>query len=99
MTDNKEIRPFRISIPEDALEDLNDRLARTRWPQELSDVGWSRGVPLGYLRELASYWTDEFDWREQEAKLNEIPQFLTTIDGQDIHFFCTSAHPNRTPSH
>lgn len=81
-----EIRPFRIDIPQADLDDLKHRLGRTRWPQELPGVGWSRGVPLGQLREVAEYWADGFDWRTQEAKLNELPQFVTTIDGQDIHF-------------
>ncbi|MGH2823183.1 MAG: epoxide hydrolase N-terminal domain-containing protein, partial [Thermoleophilaceae bacterium] len=81
-----EIRTFRIDIPQADLDDLKHRLGRTRWPQELPGVGWSRGVPLGQLREVAEYWADGFDWRTQEAKLNELPQFVTTIDGQDIHF-------------
>jgi epoxide hydrolase len=81
-----DIRPFRIDIPQADLDDLGDRLARTRWPDELPGVGWSRGVPLGYLRELAAYWRTSFDWRKQEAMLNEFPQFATTIDGQTIHF-------------
>jgi pimeloyl-ACP methyl ester carboxylesterase len=79
------IRPFRIAIPQEDLDDLRDRLARTRWPGDPGD-GWRRGVPLGYLKELADYWADGFDWRKQEARLNELPQFLTSIDGQDIHF-------------
>jgi len=58
-----EIRPFRIAIPQADLDDLRGRLARTRWPDELPEVGWSRGVPLGYLKELAAYWADGFDWR------------------------------------
>ena len=80
------IKRFRIDIPQAALDDLNARLANTRWPAELSGVGWERGVPVGYLRELAEYWRTGFDWRAQEAKLNELPQFVTEIDGQDIHF-------------
>ena len=80
------IRPFRIDVPDSELEDLRDRLARTRWPDELPGVGWSRGVPLAYLRELAEYWRTEFDWRKQEARLNELPQFVTEIDGANVHF-------------
>jgi epoxide hydrolase len=68
------IRPFRIEIPQADLDDLRQRLARTRWPDELPGVGWSRGVPLGYLKDLADYWANGFDWRGQEAKLNELPQ-------------------------
>ena len=78
--------PFLIDIPQADLDDLGDRLARTRWPDELPDVGWSRGVPLGYLKELADYWRDGYDWRKYEAELNEFSQFTTTIDGQNIHF-------------
>jgi epoxide hydrolase len=80
------IHPFRIEVPQAELDDLADRLARTRWPDELPGVGWSRGVPLGYLRQLAGYWRSGYDWRAQEARLNQHPQFTTTIDGQRIHF-------------
>jgi len=80
------LRPFRIDIPDEALDDLYNRLARTRWPDELPGVGWSRGVPLDYLKELAQHWGTSYDWRTHEAQLNEFPQFTTTIDGQNIHF-------------
>jgi pimeloyl-ACP methyl ester carboxylesterase len=80
------IRPFRIDIPQADLDDLRDRLARTRWPDKLPGVGWTRGVPLGYLRELAGHWADGYDWRKQEAWLNELPQFTTTVDGAGVHF-------------
>jgi epoxide hydrolase len=80
------IQPFRITVPEAQLEDLRERLVRTRWPDELPGVGWSRGVPVGYLKELAEYWRTSYDWRKHEARLNEFPQFTTTIDGQTIHF-------------
>ena len=86
MDDSAEIRPFRIEIPQADVDNLRDRLARTRWADELPAVGWSRGVPLGYLRGLADYWRTGFDWREQEAMLNRFPQFTTTIDGQRVHF-------------
>ncbi|HEX7169445.1 MAG TPA: epoxide hydrolase N-terminal domain-containing protein, partial [Rubrobacter sp.] len=81
-----EIRPFRVEIPQADLDDLRERLARTRWADELPGVGWDRGVPLGYLKELAEYWRASYDWREHEAKLNELQQFVTTVDGQNIHF-------------
>jgi pimeloyl-ACP methyl ester carboxylesterase len=81
-----EIRPFRVNIPQEDLDDLRERLARTRWPGELPGVGWDRGVPLGYLKELAEYWRTSYDWREHEAELNELQQFTTTIDGQNVHF-------------
>jgi pimeloyl-ACP methyl ester carboxylesterase len=80
------IRPFRIEIPEAQLDDLRERLERTRWPGELPGVGWSRGVPLSYLKELAEYWGTRYDWRRHEARLNSFPQFTTEIDGQRIHF-------------
>jgi epoxide hydrolase len=100
-TDDKttaEIRPFRIETPQAALDDLRERLTRTRFPDEIPGVGWSRGVPLDYLRELAHYWADGFDWREQEAKLNELPQFTTRIDGQNLHFLhVRSPEPDALP--
>ena len=86
MADASEIRPFQIAIPQPDLDDLRARLARTRWPDELPGVGWSRGVPLGDLKELAAYWADGFDWRAQEARLNRYSQYTATIDGQPIHF-------------
>jgi epoxide hydrolase len=92
------IRPFRIEVPQADLDDLRERLARTRWPDELPGVGWSRGVPLGYLKDLADYWATGFDWRGQEAKLNELPQFTTEIDGQNIHFLhVRSPEPGALP--
>jgi epoxide hydrolase len=83
-TTDAEIRPFRIQIPQADLDDLADRLHRTRWPDELPGVDWSRGVPLGYLEELATYWADGYDWRAEEAKLNQLPQFTTTHHVQFI---------------
>lgn len=83
---NTEIRPFRINIPQADLDDLRDRLVRTRWIDDLPGTGWERGVPAGYLKDLAAYWAGKFDWRAAEAELNGFPQFITTIDGQDVHF-------------
>src|SRR5919197_1836489 len=95
---NAQIRPFRIEIPQADLDVLHDRLARTRWPGELPGVGWSRGVPLGYLQQLTEYWRTTYDWRKHEAKLNEFPQFTTTIDGQNIHFLhVRSPEPDALP--
>jgi pimeloyl-ACP methyl ester carboxylesterase len=95
---NADVKPFRIEIPQADLEDLQERLADTRWPSELEGVGWSRGVPVDYLTGLAEYWRDDFDWRAQEARLNEFPQFTTEIDGQSIHFLhVESPEPNATP--
>jgi epoxide hydrolase len=83
---DEEIRPFRIEVSQEVLDDLADRLARTRWPSEIPGVAWTRGVPLAYLRELAEYWRTSYDWRKHEAVLNEQPQFTTTIDGANVHF-------------
>ena len=80
------IRPFRIDVPDAHLDDLKDRLARTRWPDQLSGVGWGYGTPLEYVREMAEYWRTSYDWRKEEARLNEFPQFTTTIDGANVHF-------------
>jgi epoxide hydrolase len=97
MTD-AEIRPFRIDVPREDLDDLHDRLGRTRWPEELPDVGWSRGVPLDYLKELAGYWRTSYDWHRYEAALNEFPQFITTIDRQNVHFMhARSPEPGALP--
>jgi pimeloyl-ACP methyl ester carboxylesterase len=92
------MQEFRIAIPQAALDDLHDRLARTRWPAELPGLGWERGVPLGYLRNLAHYWRHTYDWRVWEARLNEFPQFVTHIDGQRIHFLhVRSPEPDALP--
>ena len=80
------IQAFRIEIPQADVDYLHDRLACARWPGELPGVGWQRGIPLDYLKELARYWRSEFDWRAAEAQLNSCPQFTTEIDGQHIHF-------------
>ena len=93
-----EIRPFKVEIPQADLDDLHDRLARTRWPDDLPGVGWSRGVPLGYLRELAEHWRTGFDWRKHEATLNQYPQFTTTIDRANLHFLhVRSPEPDPRP--
>ena len=92
------IRPFSIAIPEADLADLRDRLARTRWPEQLPGDGWTRGVPVDYLRGLAEYWRTTYDWRKHEARLNQFPQFTTTIDDQNIHFLhIQSPEPAATP--
>ncbi len=81
-----EVRPYRIDIPDDVLDDLRFRLARTRWPDAECVDDWSQGMPLGYTRDLAGYWADGYDWRSREAALNRFDQFITEIDGLDIHF-------------
>ncbi|MGW7680445.1 epoxide hydrolase family protein [Kribbella sp. NPDC054772] len=80
------IEPFRLDVPDSELDDLRRRLELVRWPDEMPGAGWSRGVPLGYLQELVEYWRDSYDWRAAEARLNEWPQYTTTIDGARIHF-------------
>ena len=98
MTTNTDIRPFRIEIPQAEVDDLKARLAGARWPATPTVDDWSRGVPVSYLRELAGYWADGYDWRAAEAALNEIPQFTTEINGQRIHFFHQrSASPDALP--
>ncbi|MBO3732194.1 epoxide hydrolase family protein [Glycomyces niveus] len=84
--DDTAIRPFRIDVPQADLDDLDDRLSRTRWPNEVADAGTDYGFPLARLKALAEYWRTGFSWREQEAKLNELPHFTTEIEGQNIHF-------------
>ncbi|WP_432094112.1 epoxide hydrolase family protein [Streptomyces sp. bgisy100] len=92
------IRPFQVAIPDSDLDDLRNRLDRTRWPDELPDAGWAYGVPRDYLRELAHYWRHEYDWRAAETRLNQWPQFMTTIDGANIHFaHIRSPEPDATP--
>ena len=86
MTDPAALEPFRVAIPQADLDDLQDRLSRTRWPDALDGAGWTYGVPLGYVRELVGHWIDGYDWRAHEARLNEHDQFVTTIDDQRIHF-------------
>src|SRR5262245_27145893 len=80
------IRPFRIEIAQADLDDLRDRLASTRWPDELPGVGWDYGVPLDSVKELAERWRTSYDWRVWEARLNQYPQSTTSIDDQNIHF-------------
>ncbi len=80
------IEPFTISVAEAVLEDLRVRLARTRYADQLPDSGWDHGVPTDYLRDLVSTWQHSYDWRVAEAALNSLPQFVTTIDGQRVHF-------------
>lgn len=85
-TTDTAIRPYRIEVPQSDLDDLHDRLRRTRWPDDPAGIDWSYGVPVGYLRELADYWGANYDWRTAEARLNTFPQFTTEIDSQSIHF-------------
>jgi pimeloyl-ACP methyl ester carboxylesterase len=93
-----DIKPFRIEIDQADVDYLHDRLAHARWPGELTGVGWNRGAPLGWLKELAGYWRNEYEWRTSEARLNQYPQFTTEIDGQRIHFLhVRSGRPGAKP--
>lgn len=90
--------PFRIEIPQADLDDLHRRLGTVRWPSELPGVGWDRGVPLDYLKDLVEYWRSSYDWRVAEARLNSFPQFTTTIDGTKVHFLhVRSPEPDALP--
>jgi pimeloyl-ACP methyl ester carboxylesterase len=92
------LRPFRVDIPQADLDDLQDRLNRTRWTEELADGGTDYGVTVDYVKRLADYWRTGYDWRTWEARLNQYPQFTTTIDGQNIHFIhVKSAEADATP--
>jgi pimeloyl-ACP methyl ester carboxylesterase len=92
------IKPFRIDIPQNTLDDLATRLANTRLPAALPGDSWDTGVPVSWLTELVEYWRTGYDWRAAEAELNAYPQFTTTIDGQLIHFLhIKSPEPNALP--
>jgi pimeloyl-ACP methyl ester carboxylesterase len=91
-------RPFRVEVPQADLDELRRRIAATRWPERETVPDQSQGVPLAMIQELASYWGTDYDWRKAEAKLNALPQFITEIDGLDIHFIhVRSKHPNALP--
>ena len=94
----EEIRPFRVRVPDTELVDLRRRLVATRWPQRETVADQSQGVRLEKIQELVRYWGSGYDWRKAEAKLNALPQFVTQIDGVDIHFLhVRSPHPNALP--
>ena len=97
-TQPTDVRPFRVEVPEAALEDLASRLARTRWPDPETVPDWSQGVRVANARALVGYWERGYDWRRFEARLNAVPQFLTEIDGLDVHFLhARSPHPDALP--
>ena len=96
--DDKTIRTFRVSVPQEALDDLRRRLATTRWPDQETVTDQSQGVQLATMKDLVRYWQTDYDWRKAEARLNALPQFMTTIDGVDIHFIhVRSRYPNAMP--
>ena len=93
-----DIAPYRIDVADAELDDLRDRLARTRWPEAETVDDWSQGLPLAYLQELCATWSSSYDWRATEARLNAFPQFRTTIDGLGIHFLhVRSPEPDALP--
>ena len=97
-TSDRSIRPFTVQVPQAALNDLRRRIAATRWPDRETVEDFSQGVQLEKLKPLVQYWGTKYDWRKAEAKLNALPQFVTTIDGVDIHFIhVRSRHPNALP--
>ena len=92
------IEPFLIGVDDAALGDLRERLRRVRWPERETVSDWSQGVPLGYLQDLCDYWASRYDWRAAEARINQIPQFTTRIDGLDVHFLhVRSPRPDAIP--
>lgn len=92
------VRPFTVAIPDSEIDDVKQRLARTRWPDPETVDDWSQGVRVDNARALADYWEHSYDWRRLEAELNRLPQFLTEIDGLDIHFIhVRSKHPGAVP--
>src|SRR3954454_7086019 len=96
--DRSAIRPFRVTIPDEAVTELRHRLAATRWPSKELVEDRSQGVQLATMRELCAYWASDYDLRRVETRLNALPQFVTEIDGVDIHFVhVRSAHENALP--
>jgi len=97
-TEDRSIRPFKVQIPQAALDDLRRRIEATRWPDKETVTDQSQGVQLARLQDLARYWASGYDWRKAEARLNALPQFITTIDGVDIQFIhVRSRHKNALP--
>lgn len=82
----EKIAPFKINVEDKVLRDLKERLEKTRWPDQIEGTNWEYGVPLAYMKELVEYWRTKYDWRAEEKKLNAFNQFITPIDGLDIHF-------------
>ena len=94
----KDVTPFKIQVPQEALDDLKLRLVSTRWPERETVRDWSQGVPLQKAQALIAYWRDKYDWRRLEARLNAFPQYRTQIDGLGIHFIhVRSPHRNALP--
>src|SRR5688572_31521798 len=97
-TEGTSVRPFTVHFPQGSLDNLRRRIAATQWPEKETVADQSQGVPLATMQELARYWATDYDWRKVEARLNALPQFMTEIDGLDIHFIhVRSQHPNALP--
>jgi hypothetical protein len=95
---NDAIVPFRVDVSGAAVDDLRERLRRTRWPEPATASGWSQGTPLAWIPELCRYWLEDYDFAATQERLNRFPQFRTAIDGLDIHFFhVRSAQPGAVP--
>jgi hypothetical protein len=93
-----DVKPFRIAVGSEVLDDLTSRLRKTRWPEAAPVDDWSQGVPLKWIEEVCRYWAEDYDWRRREVLLNRFPQFTTAIDGLDIHFLhVRSPHPTAMP--
>src|SRR5437016_11754887 len=96
--DKNAIRPFHVSVPEAELTELRRRIKATRWPERETVTDASQGVQLATIQALARYWATDYDWRKIEAKMNALPQFMTEIDGLDIHFIhVRSKHEDALP--
>jgi len=95
---DESVKPYRIEIPDSALDDLKQRLVNTRWPERETPDDWSQGIPLAYMQEVVRYWASDYDWRRCETRVNSFPQFQTTLEGLGIHFFhIRSAHEEALP--
>ncbi len=93
-----ELKPFRMAVEESVLVDLNERLAKTRWPDQIAGSEWEYGVDVGYMQAIVRYWRTEYDWRKHERELNTLPQFTTEIDGLELHLIhVRSPHPDAMP--
>src|SRR6476620_8073674 len=96
--ESTDIRPFRVDVPQEAIDDLRRRIDATRWPSSELVGDRSQGVQLMTMQELARYWASDYDWHKNEARLNALPQFMTEIDGLDIHFIhVQSKHEDALP--
>ncbi|RED36984.1 epoxide hydrolase family protein [Paenibacillus sp. VMFN-D1] len=98
LTLDTSVRPFRIDVPQTALDDLQERLSRTRWPDEIPGTAGKYGAGLNGIRELTDYWQNSYDWRAHEERINRYPQYMTTIDGASVHFLhVRSSEPDAFP--